>query len=143
VTALEQPELRDVALDRVLATVLEPRQAIAYALVFGSRAGGAVREDSDLDVAVALQPGTHPGATELGALIAELEAATGLDVDVTLLDEAPASLAFRVFQGGRVVLVRDRSRLVARRARAILDYLDFQGCEARCVRGVLRVASHG
>ena len=116
---------------------------VAYALVFGSRARHSQRPDSDLDVALGLRPGAALDATALGSLIADLEAETGLDVDVTLLDEAPPALAFRVFREGRPALVRDRDLLVARKARAILDYLDFRPCEELCAQGVLKAAARG
>ncbi len=80
---------------------------------------------------------------EIGTLIADLEAATKLPVDVTFMEEATPGLAFRVFREGRPVLIRDRGMLAARRARAILDYLDFQPCAERCAQGVLRAAARG
>jgi len=58
-------------------------------------------------------------------LIADIEAQTGHRVDVILMDEAPPALAFRVFRDGQPVLIRDAQALTARKARAILDYLDF------------------
>lgn len=130
-------------LAQAVERALRDRPAVAYALVFGSRARHSERADSDLDVALGLVPGAALDVASLGALVADLEAETGLTVDVTLLDEAPPALAYRVFREGRPVLIRDRSLLVARRARAILDYLDFRPCEELCVQGVVRAAARG
>lgn len=113
---------------------------VTFALVFGSSARGTSHQGSDLDVAVGLRSGTRWSARELGAVIAALESSVRRTVDVTLLDEATAALAFRVFRDGREVYVADRGALVNRRARAILDYLDFKPVEQRCAEGVLRVA---
>lgn len=64
-------------------------------------------------------------------------------MDLVLLDEAPPALAYRVFRDGQAVAVRDPSALAARKARAILEYLDFQPIEELFARGVLDAAAHG
>ena len=46
-------------------------------------------------------------------------------------------LAYRVFRDGVAVLVRDRSALVERKARAILEYLDFRPVEEASSKAVL------
>lgn len=71
---------------------------------------------------------------ELGDIASKLEAAAGRPVDIVDLEEAPPALAYRVYRDGRVLLERDRQRLVARRARAILEYLDFKPIEDQFVR---------
>ena len=119
----------------------EPR--VAYAIAFGSAARGAAGAHSDLDVAVGLADGARLTAREVGALAARLEAAAGVPVDLVLLDEAPPGLAYRVFRDGRVILARDASALAARKARAILEYLDFQPIEELFARGALDAAARG
>src|SRR6266536_2210117 len=99
---------------------------VAYALLFGSRARGTERSESDVDVAVELVPSAARDVRALGGLAARLTSAAGRPVALVLLDEAPPSLAYRIFRDGRVIIERDRARLVARKARAILDYLDFK-----------------
>ena len=79
----------------------------------------------------------------LGGLIARLEAVLGRRVDLVLLDEAPSPLAYRIFRDGRLILERDHAALVARKTRAILDYLDFNPIEDLCAAGVLRAAARG
>jgi uncharacterized protein len=127
-----------------LARVLESEPDISYALLFGSGARTALRPDSDLDIAIELRPGAPRDTPTLGCLVARLESAGGRRIDLVLIDEAPAPLAYRIFRDGQVLLERDRAAFVARKARAILDYLDFKPIEARCAEGVLRAAaSHG
>lgn len=116
---------------------------IAYALLFGSRARGTPREDSDVDLAIGLQPGQRLDAGAFGALVADLEDTCGRAVDLVLLDEAPPALAWRIFAEGRLLTARDRDRFVARKARAIVEYLDFAPFEARCAAGVLRARAGG
>lgn len=124
-----------------LRHALEAEEGVAYALLFGSGGRGALTPGSDLDVALELAPEAPRDAAALGALVSRLEAAAGRRVDVVLLDEAPPPVAYRAFRDGRVLLERDHAALVARKARAILDYLDFAPVEARCAAGVLRAAT--
>jgi predicted nucleotidyltransferase len=118
----------------------DPR--VSYALLFGSVARGTARSASDVDVAIGV---TEPlDVHELGSLVSRLESATGREVDLILLDEAPMALAYRVFRDGVVLFERDHQAFAARKARAILEYLDFKPLEDICVRGVLAAAQrHG
>jgi predicted nucleotidyltransferase len=123
--------------------VLESDARIAYALVFGSSARGTAHARSDLDLAISLRPGKPLEVREIGTLVSALESAAGIPVDLVLLDEVGPALAYRVFRDGRVLLERDRSALVERKARAILEYLDFRPVEELCTRGVLAAAMRG
>jgi len=125
-----------------LRAVLLGEASIAYALLFGSAATGRAHPGSDVDVAIELAAGSEASVARLGALAASLEAAVGRPVHLVLLDEAPPGLAYRVFRDGQAILVRDRAALVSRRARAVLEYLDFQPIEDLLTRGVL-AAKHG
>jgi predicted nucleotidyltransferase len=116
---------------------------IGYAIVFGSAARGTAHAHSDLDVAIGLPEGRRLNALELGDLISRLEKAVGHSVDVVDLEEAPPGLAYRIFRDGQTLVEKDRTRLVARRARAVLEYLDFKPVEEEFARGVLAAASRG
>jgi hypothetical protein len=86
--------------------------------------------------------GTVLTPLDLGQLVSKLEAvASGTRVDVVLLEEAPPALAFRIFRDGQVLFERDHARLVERKARAILEYLDWKPFEEIFIRGVLQAAS--
>jgi predicted nucleotidyltransferase len=126
-----------------LRDALAEESRVAYAIVFGSAARGSAGAHSDLDVAIGLADGARLGAREVGALAARLEAAARAPVDLVLLDEAPPGLAYRVFRDGRVILARDASALAARKARAILEYLDFQPIEELFARGAIDAATRG
>jgi predicted nucleotidyltransferase len=114
---------------------------VAYAVVFGSSARHAARPASDVDIAIELRPGASRDVHTLGSLAARLESAAGRRVDLVLLDEAPASLAYRIFRDGRVLVEHDHRVMVARKARALLAYLDWKPVEERCAEGILRVAA--
>lgn len=128
-------------MDAALRGVLEAEPAIAYAILFGSSAHGTSRPDSDVDIALELTAGAPRDVVTLGGLAARLESAAGRPIDLVLLDEAAAPLAYRIFRDGRVLVERDHARLTVRKARALLDYLDFKPVEQLCASGVLRAAA--
>lgn len=106
--------LRDVLAD-------DPTVVVAY--LFGSRATGTQRVDSDVDVAV-LRPDPSPDGRML--LMAELAAAVApLDVDLVDLVTAPVALAYRVLRDGRLLICRDEAERIAHRVRTIDRYLDM------------------
>lgn len=111
-----------------LTEVLRAHPEIGYALVFGSVGRGTQHSQSDLDVAIG-GVSRQLSVLELGELIGRLEAAARRPVDLLLLDEAPPSLAYRVFRDGKVILERDHDALAKRKARAALEYFDFEPVE--------------
>jgi predicted nucleotidyltransferase len=126
-----------------LRSVLETDPRIAYARLFGSKGRGTAHDLSDTDLAIRLAPGTKLSTSELGDLLSRLEAAAGGPVDLVLIDDAPLGLAYRVFRDGRIVFERDHRAFVDRKARAILEYLDFRPIEQLFTRAVLEVARRG
>lgn len=124
-----------------VAAVLRQEPSVAYAIVFGSSARGTSHRNSDLDVAVGLT--RRLDVRQLGDLIGRLESASGCPVDLVSMDEASIALAYRIFRDGVVIFERDRPALVERKARAVLEYLDFKPIEDICTRGVLAAAKRG
>ena len=76
-----------------LKSALAGRADIAVAMLFGSRARGNARADSDVDVAVL-------GDVDRLELAALLSRATGLEVDVVNLAEAGYPLLSAIIQDG-------------------------------------------
>jgi predicted nucleotidyltransferase len=113
-----------------LRRALERDPDVANALLFGST-----------DVAVQLTPDSSRDVFAVGGLAARLESAAGRPISLVLLDEAPPPRAYRIFRDGQLVVERDHAALVARKTRAILDYLDFKPVEELCAAGVLRAAA--
>ena len=126
-----------------LHSVLEADPRVAFALLFGSRGRESAHDRSDTDLAVGLDRGPRLSVTEVGDLLSRLETAAEGPVDLVLLDEARPGLAYRVFRDGRVIFERDRVALVERKARAILEYLDFQPVEEAFTHAVLGAARRG
>jgi len=124
-----------------LRQALEREPDVAYALLFGSHARGTAHAASDVDIAVELRSGAARDVRALGALASRLESAAGRPIDLVLVDEAPIGLAYRIFRDGDLLVERDHGALVARKARAILDYLDWKPMEDLFTQGVLRAAA--
>lgn len=90
---------------------LEAVDEILFAYLFGSRAGGRPRPDSDWDVAVYLDPAlsARERFDVRRRLTVDLEDVGR--VDVVVLNDAPPLLAHRALCGRRL-LVRDKTALV-------------------------------
>jgi predicted nucleotidyltransferase len=115
------------ALDEEIQRRAEPIPGIAALLVFGSRARGTERLESDLDVAVLPALGEEPGGrrelqTRLAVALADL--APEGRVDVVLLDEAPELLRQRVLETGRLLLCRDARAFRDLRVRTMREHGD-------------------
>ena len=79
----------------------DPR--VSFALLFGSRASGRPRPESDWDVAVHLRENLSP--EERFAFRSELlaELAPGIPLDVVILNDAPPLLAAEALRGERLL----------------------------------------
>jgi predicted nucleotidyltransferase len=125
-----------------LRTALSAESGIACAWLFGSRARGEARADSDVDVAVLLDRDPAPTLSGSGVRLAgELERVVGATVDLIVLNRAPVDLVHRVLRDGILLLDRDpaarvRFEVASRNAwfdlKPILDR--YRGA-ARGVRG--------
>lgn len=100
-----------------VAAALGPLTAVRVAYLFGSRAAGTARPDSDLDVAVAYERGASEATREatrravVGALTDAL-GRIGERTDVVDLDYADSAVAFHAVRDGRLLLARTESERV-------------------------------
>lgn len=118
-------------LDTRIATALRPIPEIVTAYLFGSRATGRARPDSDLDVAVRFVP----NLTAQQRLDAMLDAIAALgrelgplgertDLLELDLDRVSSAIAFEVIRHGRRVLDRDPAARVHHEATIARRYDD-------------------
>jgi predicted nucleotidyltransferase len=114
------------------------RHAVGTALVFGSRARGTARPDSDLDVAVLRADGRPLTQRELGALKRDLEEASPVPVDVVDLRAADALVRFEVFRDGFVVLRDSDDLLRELLTRTLIEHDDIAPFLPALVAGVGR-----
>lgn len=140
------------AADEITAAVgggLERFPQLTFAVLFGSAAAGRMRPDSDIDVAVY---GAAGGRLEIEQdreidreteLQIALERATQRNVELLILNRAPATVCAAALTTGRIVLMRDRAfytRYLLAVTSAATDFLRTEG-EYRAIRGRSRSLS--
>jgi predicted nucleotidyltransferase len=116
-------------LDEEILKAAHDLPSIAVLVVFGSRARGTHRPDSDLDVAVLPDTADSRARRHLQAdlAVALAHLAPAGRVDVILLDEAPEVLRQRIMETGRVLLNRDPEAWKDLRVRTMREYGDSEG----------------
>ena len=126
---LVEPAAPIAELEAKVSATLSCFPQIRLAYLFGSRARGTARPDSDLDVAVCFSETTQ--ARERAALMLQLiEALSGTlgplgeRVDLLDLDRVSSTVAFPVIRDGRVLLCRAARERVALEARIARRYDD-------------------
>lgn len=97
-------ELRDA-----LSDVLRGDPRVVAAWLFGSRARGTPRPDSDVDVAVLLDRAPAGFLDHPWELEARLAERVGLRVQLVVVNRAAADLVVRVLRDGHLLVDRDRA----------------------------------
>ena len=89
---------------------LEDRWGLDALWVFGSRATGTARTDSDWDLAALFQ--TRPDPVELFGMRGQFEVLAGVPVDVIDLDRASPVLTRQVLKHGELAVENNRRRRI-------------------------------
>jgi predicted nucleotidyltransferase len=106
---------------------------LQLAILFGSRARGAARPDSDLDLAILPVEPALPLHEENG-LVAALERATGVHVDLVRIDQAAPALRWRIARDG-IILLSDPANVGPRfLARAGIEHDELRALETEALR---------
>jgi uncharacterized protein len=117
-------DLRQI--EALIAAELGARTDVAAAYLFGSRARGTARPDSDVDLGILHR--VAPAPTLLGQpfeLQAALSSKLGLLVDVVVMSSAPVDLIHRILRDGRLIFEQDKSRRIAFEVKARNQYFDL------------------
>lgn len=119
------------ALVKSLAALLAPRDEVLEAYLFGSQARGDARADSDVDVAVFVNPERlaglehqHPFGYDAELLTDLMSGLRSERVDVVLLNRADPVLYHRVLRDGIRFLSRDLRASTTREGQALSRYFD-------------------
>lgn len=112
--------------DDCIRRLLERRQDIRLAVLFGSLAKGAARSDSDIDLAVGADQPLDAG--EKMQLIMELAEATGRPVDLVDFYTVGEPLLGQILAGGRRILGDDfrYARIVIRHLFNQADFMPYR-----------------
>lgn len=102
--------------------VLDSREDVRLAYVFGSVARERARSTSDLDVAILFADEAPPGTLDL--LTEDLEDASGRRVDLVDLAQAPPLLAHQIISKGTCLVCRRAAERARFETRTVLRYLD-------------------
>jgi len=115
-----------------LRGALRSSSGIVCAYLFGSMARGEAGPRSDVDVAVLFE---HAPASRLDAgpldLEGDLERALGREVQLVVLNRAPADLVHRVLRDGRLVVERNRAERIRFEVARRNEYFDLEPIRRR------------
>jgi uncharacterized protein len=102
---------------------------VRFAYLFGSQATGTARPDSDVDVAISLDPKVEPERRlDLTLAISrELATASGLSgIEVVVLEDVPLPLRGRIASEGVVIYGVDEPARVEFESRTFREYGDVE-----------------
>lgn len=107
--------------------VAQQREVVAVYL-FGSVARGRATHLSDVDIAVLLDPnlGQEARVERQLELMVALDDFADREVQVTVLNDVPPALAYRVIREGRLIYEGDRRRRIAFEVRTMKIYFDIK-----------------
>ena len=114
-----------------IASTLAQHEEIRLAFVFGSAARGALRPDSDVDVAV-LADGQLSTEARL-ALMAELSLALGREIDLVDLHTAWGLILKQILTTGILALKRPGTAHAALIKRMLFDQADMEPLRQRII----------
>jgi predicted nucleotidyltransferase len=124
----------DAALSRVIARAQSDPDVLAL-ILYGSRARGDARPDSDVDVCLVLDPSVPVG---LAASRKRLDYAATADVDIAVFQQLPLYVKSRVLREGRVLFARDEERLYCVAVRTARAFEGFRHHYRRYLDAVAR-----
>lgn len=119
------------------------RRRVRFAYLWGSRAAGRDRADSDYDFAVGFRPGRNRGRDHT-LLWRDLVLKLGTDaIDLVDLDEAGVTVRYTVQRKGRLVFESDPAARIAFAGRARREGWDEARRWSRQARALMRRLKDG
>ena len=113
-------------IEKIGCEVLQKRDDVLNALLFGSWASGDAHPLSDVDIAI--QCRREPSILEHAEMAEELRELLGRRVDLVLMERALVEsplLAYRIYRNHRLLFCRDREGYDAFRTAALHAYMDL------------------
>ena len=115
---------------------LKKDPAVLAVMLFGSRARGDERKDSDTDLCVVLMPREY---TSKELSVRKLRYSSKLDVDIHVYQQMPIYIQQRVLKDGKVLFCRDEDLLYEVAFKTIREFGDFE----HIYREYLEEVAHG
>ncbi|NCS87921.1 MAG: hypothetical protein AUK34_00105 [Ignavibacteria bacterium CG2_30_36_16] len=110
-----------------ITKVLESREDLVFAYLFGSRVKDCIRFGSDLDLALYFK--TDPDILEIGGLVTQLELTVDIKIDIIKLNELPIQnpvLAYNILSEGILLFCKDITLANNYKKETLVGYFDFQ-----------------
>ena len=118
-----------------ITAVLQSKELVVFAYLFGSFVGDSDFQDIDIAVYLSDFGVKRPLDIEL-ALEAELEAVTRIPVDVRVINNAPLTFVYNVLKSGSVLLDRDALIRADFEGRIYKEYFDFRHLREEYLREI-------
>lgn len=109
-----------------LAEYFAQRPEVVAAYLFGSQAEGVARPDSDVDLAVYLDPVPDDDLGYRLDMMEDTRRIAGKDTEIVILNQAPLLLQFQVIQKGIILYERSGEERAYYEMSAVGRYYDYQ-----------------
>ncbi len=126
-----------------IAQILNEKLAPIAVYLFGSRATGDARADSDTDLAVLCRPEAIPSFEEQLALRVALSEVTQGDVDLIILNESGPIIAMQAVTKGKPILENNRLEHQLYLTRLFAQYAEFKELRAPMEKNILKRRYYG
>ena len=118
------PEIKTSEIEKLLTRAHHDAEILAV-LNFGSTSRGEQTPLSDTDICLILVPHSQPYDTQT-LTIKRLEYLKDFSLDVQVFQQLPLYIRQRVLKEGRILFVRDESRLYELAFRTVKNFEDFR-----------------
>jgi predicted nucleotidyltransferase len=105
-----------------VVTTLTKFELVHSIILYGSRATGTQREESDFDVCIIPNPGVSIGFKERIAL----ENSIPQNIDLSLMGELPVNIRKRVFLEGKVLFTKDLYYILTLAKETEMEYVRYE-----------------
>ena len=102
-------------------------------ILYGSRAIGTQREESDFDLCIMPNPGMSIGLKERIAL----ENSIPENIDLSLMDELPVNIRKRVFLEGKVLYTKDLYYILTLAKETEMEYIRYRNLKTDYHKAVM------
>jgi len=114
-------------IEETVKKVLNEKEYILFAYLFGSQATGHTNTNSDVDVAVYINEECQEKFFDIRLkLMEEINRATKKEADVIILNTAPPFLRFVIIEEGKILINRDLSKEIDFKLKAMSEYFDYK-----------------